>query len=109
MVDRGAPITTGLSGARTGRPRRPVEIQQSNAPAALDRLAPKQSARRPVARQRPRRDGQKFGGEVSFRSLPLWSAYSITSSARARRAGGTSRPSDFAVLKLMTSSNLVGC
>jgi hypothetical protein len=36
-------------------------------------------------------------------------AYSITSSARASSVGGTSRPSAFAVVKLMTSSNLVGC
>ena len=35
--------------------------------------------------------------------------YSITSSARARSVGGTVRPSAFAVLRLMTSSNLVGC
>jgi hypothetical protein len=35
--------------------------------------------------------------------------YSITSSARASSVGGTSRPSVFAVLRLITSSNLVGC
>ena len=35
--------------------------------------------------------------------------HSITSSARASSVGGTSRPRDFAVLRLMTSSNLVGC
>jgi hypothetical protein len=35
--------------------------------------------------------------------------HSITSSARARTVGGTSRPSVLAVLRLMTSSNLVGC
>ena len=34
--------------------------------------------------------------------------YSITSSARASRVGGTSRPSAFAVLRLITSSYLVG-
>jgi hypothetical protein len=34
--------------------------------------------------------------------------YSITSSARAISAGGTVRPSAFAVLRLMTNSNLVG-
>ena len=33
----------------------------------------------------------------------------ITSSARASRAGGTSRPSVLAVLRLITSSNFVGC
>ena len=36
-------------------------------------------------------------------------AYSITSSARARRDGGMVRPSALAVVKLMMRSNLVGC
>ena len=35
--------------------------------------------------------------------------YSITLSARAMSVGGKVRPSAFAVLKLMTNSNLVGC
>src|SRR5262249_59707230 len=35
--------------------------------------------------------------------------HSITSSARASRVGGISRPRAFAVLRLMTSSNFVGC
>ena len=35
--------------------------------------------------------------------------YSITSSARASSVGGTSRPSVLAVLRLITSSNFVGC
>ena len=35
--------------------------------------------------------------------------YSITSSARASSCGEISRPSAFAVLRLITSSNLVGC
>src|SRR5262245_66542663 len=44
---------------------------------------------------------------------PLWavsghSTYSITSSARASRLGGTERPSALAVLRLITSSELVG-
>ena len=34
--------------------------------------------------------------------------YSITSSARARSDGGIPRPSAFAVLRLITNSNLVG-
>src|SRR6516162_11119106 len=34
--------------------------------------------------------------------------HSITSSARARRFGGTVRPSSFAVLRLITSSYLIG-
>src|SRR5260370_38216298 len=35
--------------------------------------------------------------------------YSITSSARATSVAGISMPSSFAVLRLMNSSNLVGC
>src|SRR6266496_3168235 len=35
--------------------------------------------------------------------------YSITSSARASSKGGTVKPSALAVLRLITSSNLVGC
>jgi len=35
--------------------------------------------------------------------------HSMTSSARARIAGGTVSPSALAVLRLTTSSNLVGC
>ena len=35
--------------------------------------------------------------------------HSITSSARASSVGGTSSPSAFAVLRLMTSSNVLGC
>src|SRR5579864_121323 len=35
--------------------------------------------------------------------------YSITSSARASSVGGTVRPSAFAALRLIVSSNLVGC
>jgi hypothetical protein len=35
--------------------------------------------------------------------------HSITSSARASKVGGTSRPSALAVFKFMTRSSLVGC
>jgi hypothetical protein len=35
--------------------------------------------------------------------------YSITSSAMARSVGGISIPSALAVVRLMTSSNLLGC
>jgi hypothetical protein len=46
-------------------------------------------------------------GDIMHRSKD--GRYSITSSARASSVGGISRPSVFAVLRLMTSSNLVGC
>jgi len=43
---------------------------------------------------------------LMHRSKPT--SYSITSSARASRAGGTSMPSVLAVLRLTTNSYLVG-
>src|SRR5262245_2756457 len=45
-------------------------------------------------------------------ACPLWANsghHSITSSARVSNVGGTVRCSDFAVLRLITNSNLVGC
>jgi hypothetical protein len=40
---------------------------------------------------------------------PQDTSYSITSSARSRNDSGIVRPSAFAVLRLIASSNLVGC
>src|SRR5262245_65815340 len=54
-------------------------------------------------RQRPR------GCRAAEKSDELAPSHSITSSARARSVGGTSRPSAFAVLRLIANSNLVGC
>src|SRR6267378_7839123 len=54
---------------------------------------------------------QVFAGIAQFdahRSIRLV-IYSITWSARPRTDGGIVRPSAFAVLRLMTNSNLVGC
>src|SRR5262245_40311103 len=53
-------------------------------------------------RERPSRRAAEKRDELA----PL---HSITSSARARRVGGTSRPSALAVLRLTTNSNLVPC
>src|SRR5262249_15877833 len=53
--------------------------------------------------ERPRRSrAAEQGDEIA-------AFHSITSSARASRVGGTSRPSILAVEALMTSSNLVDC
>src|SRR5262249_29137994 len=54
-----------------------------------------------------RQDNERGDSTLSDHSLPY--NYSMTSSARARRDCGTARPSASAVLRLMTSSNLVGC
>jgi hypothetical protein len=47
-------------------------------------------------------------GSVAHRQHGLH-AHSITSSARARRVGGTVRPSALAVLRLIAISNFIGC
>src|SRR5262249_45717445 len=51
--------------------------------------------------ERPRRRPDEQRGELA-------PPHSITSSASASSAGGIARPSAFAVLRLMISSNLVG-
>src|SRR6516225_7525298 len=56
-----------------------------------------------ACRERPRR--RRPTEKHDERAAP----HSITSSARASSVGGMVRPSALAVLRLMTSSNLVGC
>src|SRR5215510_615517 len=55
---------------------------------------------------RPRRE--RPGRRTTNQRDELAASHSITSSARCWRNQGTSRPSDLAVLRLTTSSNLVG-
>jgi len=74
----------GPSCRRAGRPQRP---QQGVGQAG-----------------RGREDEMSFHPPSALRPAP----HSITSSARMSSVGGTSRPSAFAVLALMTNSNLVG-
>src|SRR6266404_2522118 len=65
-------------------------------------LPPRTDIERPVRHVRfvPRRDSCAAANQH---------LYSITSSARASSAGGMMTPSAFAVFKLITRSNLVGC
>src|SRR6516225_5612975 len=56
-----------------------------------------------VCRERPHRS------RAAEERDELAAVHSITSSARASSVGGTSRPSALAVLRLITSSNRVGC
>src|SRR5262249_48369584 len=49
------------------------------------------------------------GSRTAEQRDELAPSHSITSSARASSIAGTTRPSAFAVLRLMISSNLVGC
>jgi hypothetical protein len=53
------------------------------------------------------RSGHRGGYQIALQKR-LDATYSITSSAVASSVGGTSTPSVLAVLRLMTSSNLVG-
>src|SRR5262249_24827105 len=57
---------------------------------------------------RARREGPRDGRAANERDERA-ALHSMTSSARASSLYGISRPIDFAVLRLMTSSNLVGC
>src|SRR5262249_7548044 len=57
-------------------------------------------------RERPRRRAAEQRHELAPLHLR---GHSMTSSASASNWSGTSRPSAFAVLRLITSSNLVGC
>src|SRR5262249_15674499 len=54
--------------------------------------------------------GERPGGRRAAEQRDELAAFhSITSSARASRLSGTVRPSAFAVLRLITNSNFVGC
>src|SRR5258707_13398859 len=57
---------------------------------------------------RPRRK-RPTGRRAAEQRDELPPPHSITSSALASRVGGISRPSVFAVLRLITRSNFVGC
>ena len=87
------------------------EPVRSRRPGSLSRMPrykpvlPSRSRESPSARrfhQRPSGRAAQYHEELA----PL---HSITSSARASSEGGISRPIAFAALRLMTSSNLVGC
>src|SRR5262249_12140965 len=51
--------------------------------------------------------GRQYGDRASEKRTPA--RHRMTSSARASTDGGMVRPSAFAVLRLITSSNFVGC
>jgi hypothetical protein len=56
------------------------------------------------------RDGWQVAiGKLYCARRARWAGYWITSSARASTEGGIVRPRAFAVLTLITNSNLVGC
>jgi hypothetical protein len=78
-----------------------VKVRPSALSATSPFISQYQTSEVLVARQRRARK--------RHRHLSKMSRYSITLSARASSMGGTVRPSALVVLRLMTSSNLVGC
>src|SRR5215510_16065119 len=68
MAGRDALRAIDPSDAPECRSGHPARSQRQCAPAAPDKLVPKQNARRPGARQRRQPDAEICGGEVSWRS-----------------------------------------
>src|SRR5262249_23593199 len=99
---------------RDGAALNPAEfaqpLHQSGDPLACDgRRGPAQKPNsRQLARLLPARRERPRSGAAEQRD-ELAPLHSITSSARERSVGGISMPSTFAVLRLMTSLNFVGC
>src|SRR5262249_21090289 len=90
----------------TGSPK-PLPNSEQRAPLRLDRTAIDKPDHRHRSLLRPRRERPR-GGSAAEQRYELAPPHSITSSARASSVDGTSRPSTFAVLRLITNSYLVG-
>jgi len=104
--------------------RRQTRLQPGDTPGPARRLCPPMrgvwcpaqsvSANNPVGfRPRAFRSGLRIGSlsllSSSWSRRSEWPSYSITWSARSRSACGIVRPRALTVLRLTTSSNLVGC
>jgi hypothetical protein len=95
---------------------RRVTMRTSPGSSLCSRHSPSSSSQRGLGQFRRylaiarRRDAEiAFAGGSFILHLPLWSLYSITSSARSRIDVGSVNPSVLAVLTFTNSSNLVGC
>src|SRR5262245_44156451 len=96
----------------------PAELSQSTferrEPSLIFRIVLRVGHQHADAPHRPRllrarRERPRSGGcRAAKKREELAPSHSITSLASACRVGGTSMPSDLAVLRLITSSNLVG-
>ena len=90
--------------ASSSRPR--LSPATNDAEVSRERAVKKSNHRhRRLLRARRERPRDRRAAEQRDELAPF---HSITSSARASRVGGTSRPSALAVFRLMTSSYLVG-
>ena len=88
---------------RTAEARAAYERALAPRAAGAGAALPRAAARRAAGLRRPRAALRRVGGGSAG------TAHSMTLSARASTEGGTLRPKAFAVFRLTTSSNLVGC
>jgi hypothetical protein len=89
-------------------PSRPADRSFSPPAATAPEDQPQPRSRRIAERHwRAASIAQSDIGFAQHRARPA--THSITSSARSSIPGGTVRPSSIAILRLMTSSNVVGC
>ena len=100
------------------KPRSLIDVASGSLPKSPVSLSPGDEVPRMFTRK-PRLQLEKFAITVQklatqsatsrHMQCSKFGAYSISSSAAADSPNGTSRPSAFAVLRLMTRFNLVGC
>jgi hypothetical protein len=94
-----------------------VKLHGSNLKASMSQMGQKQTLKRvrpmsalpPIADIAERDLDVRFVPKADVLRCGEERRYSITSSAVASSLSGTAKPSALAVLRLMTSSNLVGC
>src|SRR6516165_5190682 len=86
-------------------PTHPVAQPFKRWPRLIGENADATNLRAPLGGSSKRRRDNRAAKQRDELATP----HSITSSARASSVGGTSMPSAFAVTRLMTRSNLVGC
>src|SRR5262245_25997326 len=88
---------------------KPFEKARKDSLVTLGRTGADKTDHRYRRLLRARRERPSCGRAAEQRDELAPPDHSITSSARARSVGGTSRPSARAVTRLMTNSNFVDC
>src|SRR5262249_29082720 len=113
---RGEPIVLAFGRAIRDRDVLPLEVsglleslvkRRNQVGRAFDRCAPEEPYHRHRRLLRARRERPR-GRRAAEQQYEIAAPHSITSSARASTVAGISRPSAFAVLRLITNSYLVG-
>src|SRR5262245_52025627 len=110
---RRCPAGIDLHISANGPAKRLQPLQEGSEPCLVMRIVrccgeEHADAPHPLALLRARRQRPRSRGTAEQRDERAASHHSITSSARAMIVGGISRPSAFAVFRLMTNSYLVG-